>query len=103
VKKSALIFAVPLSASLAITGMPASASADTEGCVTRKEFRHVDKGMANLRVAQIFDTAGKRQAFASSGGHTAEIRSYNTCSRYSAVAISFGNGRLDARGAVWVS
>jgi hypothetical protein len=101
-KKSALILALPLLTSVAVVGLPSVAQADTPGCVTRAEYRHVHKGMTKHRVAHIFDTAGKREAYATSGGYTAEIRSYKTCRRYSAVAISYGNGRLDAKSAVWV-
>jgi hypothetical protein len=87
----------------ALTLAPAPASADTGGCVTKTEFRKVHKGMKKQRVHRIFDTRGHRDAFAQSGGHTAEIRSYRTCSPYSAVAISYGDGRLDGKSAVWVS
>ncbi len=84
-----------------VTLTAGAAAADTPGCVTRAEYRNVHKGMTKARVARIFDTAGKRDAFARSGQYTSEIRSYNTCSKYSAVAISYGNGRLDAKSAVW--
>jgi hypothetical protein len=101
-KKSALILALPMLTSVAVIGLPTVAQADTPGCVTRAEYRHVHKGTTKHRVAVIFDTAGKREAIAHSGGYTEEIRTYKTCSRYSAVAISYGNGRLDAKSAVWV-
>jgi hypothetical protein len=79
------------------------ASADTPGCVTKSEYRKVHKGMTKKRVHRIFDNRGHRQAFAQSGGHTAEIRGYRTCSPFSAIAVSYGDGRLDAKSAVWVS
>ena len=89
--------------SLVIASTPATAAQDSPGCVTKQEFRKVHKGMTKSRVHRIFDNRGHRQAFAQSGGHTAEIRSYRPCSRFSAVAVSYGYGRLDAKSAVWVS
>lgn len=84
----------------------APASADTEGCVTRAEYRKVHRGDTKARVHRIFDTAGHRDAISSSGGYRSEIRSYHTCSRFSAVSISWEkNGpspwRLSGKSAVW--
>jgi hypothetical protein len=78
------------------------AAADTPGCVTRAEYRAVKHGMTKTKVHGIFDTRGNRQAIASSGRYTVEIRSYKTCSRFSAVAVSYQNGRLSTKSAVWV-
>ena len=78
--------------SLVVATSPAAAAQDTPRCVTKKEYRNVHKGMTKKRVHRIFDTRGRRDAFAQSGGHTAEIRSYRTCSRFSAVSISYGDG-----------
>jgi hypothetical protein len=80
-----------------------AAQADTPGCVTRAEYRSVHKGMTKAKIARVFDTAGHRMAFATSGGYTSEIRNYKTCSPYSVVSIGYGNGKLDAKSAVWVS
>ena len=33
-------------------------AADTPGCVTKKEYRHIHKGMTKKRVHRIFDTRG---------------------------------------------
>jgi hypothetical protein len=84
-----------------------SASADTENCVTRSEYRRVDRGTPKSRVHRIFDIDGKRQAVARSGGYVSEIRSYRTCSEYSAVSISYekrpgGVFRLAGKSAIWV-
>ena len=88
--------------STVVVGAPLAAQADTPGCVTRAEYSHVHKGTTKARVSRIFDTSGHRQVIARSGRFTSEIRSYRTCSRYSVVSISFGNGKLDAKSAVWV-
>lgn len=84
------------------TGIAAPAAhADTPRCVSKAEYRAVHKSMSQRRVHQIFDTAGHRAAYASSGGFTSEIRSYPTCRRNSAVSVSFGNARVDGKSAVW--
>jgi len=41
---------------VAVTAGPAAA--DTPGCVTKKEYRKVHKGMTRERVHRIFDTRG---------------------------------------------
>src|SRR5688572_3955510 len=95
---AALVLAPVLAVGVTLgTAMPASA--DTPGCVTRKEYRAVTKGMSKSAVHAKFDTAGKRQAIATTSGYTVEIRSYRTCSPYSAVSISYENGRLSAKSA----
>lgn len=86
----------------------ASAANGTPGCVTKAEYKKAKKGMTKKRVKKIFGTGGKRDAHASSGGYVSEIRSYKTCSKYSAVAIAFDKApgsklRLSAKSAVWVS
>lgn len=79
---------------------------DQRPCVTRGEYRAVHKGMTKAKVQAIFDTKGKRQAIAWSGGYASEVRSYRTCSPYSAVSVAFDKrpGRpfkLSAKSAVW--
>jgi hypothetical protein len=79
---------------------------DQRPCVTRGEYRAVHKGMTKKKVHAIFDTRGKRQAISWSGGYASEIRSYKTCSPYSAVSVAYDKkpGRpfkLSAKSAVW--
>ena len=90
----------------ALTLVPASAHADTPGCVTRAEYRQVTKGMTKTRVDGIFDLKGHREVVSYSGGYGSEIRSYKTCSLYSVVSMAFekrpgGAWRLAAKSAVW--
>ena len=88
----------------------AAAESDTRPCVTKGEFRQIHKGMKRTRVHAILDTAGRRDAIASSGGYVSEVRSYRVCrpfNRYSAVSLSFGKVpggamRLEAKSAVWM-
>lgn len=103
-QKFAQKLALAAAAGMIATLAPATAAqaADTPGCVTRAEYGAVKKGFTKARVANIFDVAGKRQAFATSGGFTSEIRSYKTCQRFSAVSIAYDNGKLSAKSAVWV-
>jgi hypothetical protein len=94
--------------SFGVVAVAPVALADTPGCVTHSEYRHVHKGMKKTRVHRIFDTIGHRDAIAHSGGYTSEIRSYKTCSPYSAVSIAYDAGpneplRLSAKSAVWVN
>jgi hypothetical protein len=93
--------------SFGVIALAPAASADTEGCVVRSEYQKVHKGMRKSSVQRIFDTNGNRQAIAHSGGYTSEIRSYRTCSQYSAVSVAFDSGpgeplRVSAKSAVWV-
>ena len=104
--KTIILTLAALVAAGAVSAAPAAA--DTAGCVTRAEYRAVHKGYSMTRVHRIFDTAGKRAAIATSGGYGSQIRSYRTCSRFSAVSVSFfrrpgGIWRMDAKSAVWVS
>lgn len=82
------------------TAIAAPAEAAT-GCVTQREFAKVKKGMAKAKVHRVFGTKGKRDAIARSGGYTSEVRSYRSCAAYGAVAVSFLNGRLAAKSAVF--
>ncbi len=77
------------------------AYADTPRCVTRAEYERVDAGMSKRRVHRIFDTRGRRTAISSSGGATAEVRSYRPCRRHSAVSVAYRSGRVGAKSAVW--
>lgn len=79
------------------------AAADTPGCVTRAEYKAAHKGMGKKKVHSIFDTKGKQLSWASMGGYTSEMRSYKTCSRYSAVTVLYSNGKLDTKSAVWIN
>ena len=84
----------------------ANADAGSPTCVTRAEYRQVNKGMTKAAVDREFGIHGKRQAGATSGGYRSEVWSYRTCQRYSALAVSFsanpgGPLRLAAKSAVW--
>lgn len=83
-----------------LTALPV-AEAQAAGCVTQGEFKRAKKGMSKASVAAVFGTRGHRDAIARSGGYVSEIRSYQSCSAYGAVAISYMNGRLTAKSAVF--
>jgi|RhiMetdeSRZDD1v2_1073273.scaffolds.fasta_scaffold15004_14 hypothetical protein len=51
------------------------ASADTPGCVTKKEYRKIHKGMTKKRVHRIFDTRG----WFADGGAGGYSRAYLSC------------------------
>jgi len=65
---------------LAVTGfgVMTPAQADSPGCVTRAEYRAVDKGMLKSKVHRIFDTNGKR-LYINHGQVTNEGREYRVC------------------------
>lgn len=99
-KNTIIAAACALLATSGLAAAPAQANS-TPGCVTAREFAKIRNGMSKATVAAKFGTKGKRSAFARSGGYTAEVRSYNTCTAYGAVSISFGNGRVDAKCSVF--
>ncbi len=76
-----------------------SASADTPGCVTRKEFKKVERGMSKNRVARIFDTKGRQSSSFRSGGDIYQTRKYNPCPRYSYVNVDYKNGHVKSKSA----
>ena len=96
-------FAAALATAALITGgaVAVAPAADAAGCVTQREFSHAKKGMTKTKVAHIFGTKGRRSSYASSGGYTAEVRSYKTCTPYGSVAVSYMNGRLQAKSGVF--
>ena len=97
-------FAAAVATAALITGgaVAVAPAAQAAGCVTQREFSHAKRGMTKTKVAHIFGTGGKRMSIASSGGYTAEVRSYKTCSPYGSVAVSYMNGRLQAKSGVFV-
>jgi hypothetical protein len=80
--------AAAIAAALALAGV---AQADTPGCVTKSEYRHVHKGDSIRRVHRIFDTRGRLQEKGTSGGYPAKLRIYKACrsAPYPAVAVSY--------------
>ncbi len=85
---------------MTLTALPVT-QAQAAGCVTQGEFKRAKKGMSKASVAAVFGTRGKRDAIARSGGYVSEVRSYTACSAYGAVAVSYLNGRLTAKSAVF--
>lgn len=87
---------------LIVIGPVATASADTPGCVTKREFRSVHRGATKLRVRRVFDTAGRQSSWFNIGGDVYETREYKTCgSRYGLVSIDYVNRRLNSKFAFW--
>jgi hypothetical protein len=83
------------------------AAADTPGCVTRSEYRAVNKDDSIVRVHRIFDTDGRKIGGARGGGFASQVRSYRTCRSLSSVVIQYDRSRgtiwkLTAKSAVWV-
>ena len=56
--RSVAVMAMAVGVSAGLVAGAGPAVADTPGCVTRGEFRHVSDGMSIDRVHKIFDTNG---------------------------------------------
>ena len=67
------------------------------GCVTRREFRRVRRGMRIERVHRIFDTRG-RLGSVILGSVT---RDYNACTRFGAVSITYERRRVVSKFAIF--
>lgn len=96
---------------LAVAGVLVAvpSTAHAAGCVSKAEFGAVKKGWPERKVHTKFGTKGKRLSIATSGGYSAEVRTYNGCgSAYSVVSVAFDKEpgdvfRLSAKSAVWVN
>lgn len=84
-----------------LVGVAAPAEAAQRSCVSVSEYRQVDRGMTRRSVHRLFDTGGRRVAFYSTGVFSSEIRRYRGCPRFSAVSVSYRNGRVRAKSAIW--
>lgn len=74
----------------------------TPGCVTKQEYRKVQKGFRKPRVRRIFAAKGKQTFTFTSGGNHYESREYDTCSsKYGFVSIDFKNSKLTDKMAYW--
>lgn len=80
---------------------PVPANADTAGCVTRSEFRKVDKGMTQERVRGIFDTNGRSTVIQTDPvtGVKRTKRLYITCG--SGLTVRFAEVRYVKRSDSW--
>ena len=67
----------------AVTASPAAA--DTPGCVTKKEYRRIHKGMTTKRVLRIFDT---HRSWGTGGG-AVYTRTYQSCDFHHAAWIEY--------------
>ncbi len=73
-----------------------AAYADTPNCVSRTEYRRVDRGMTIAQVNRIFDISGRITSTSSYGGNKDQWREYRVCSswgnpRWSNVSVNFDN------------
>ncbi len=73
--------------------LAAPAQADTPDCVSRAEFRAVQKGWSITRVANRFDVTGVQTYYASGDASidwpAYQSRKYNPCPKYSGVYVDF--------------
>ncbi|QIX25508.1 hypothetical protein ncot_02070 [Nocardioides sp. JQ2195] len=83
-------------ATTAVSAPVASQVVAQAGCVSKKEFRKVKKGMTKAKVARIFGTKGTLAQRVKDGRRTIESRGYKGCPKYSSVGVAFikkGDGK----------
>jgi hypothetical protein len=92
-----------LVAGITVLTVPAIAQADTNGCVTRSEFRRVHNGMAKARIHRLLDTNGRQSSVYTIGRDRYESREYRACHRprWSLISVDYTNGRVDGKFAYW--
>ena len=105
---SAATVTAGLVAPIALVATPANA--DTPTCVSKSEFRAVQKGWSITRVANRFDRNGN-QTYYDSGDPSIDwpayqSREYKPCRRYSYVSVSFEKEagdvwRVTSKSAYW--
>ncbi|WP_134741050.1 hypothetical protein [Nocardioides sp. 503] len=107
--------AAVLSTALASTAALApagSAAADgpseraAKGCVSKKEYRKLKKGMTIAKVRRVTGTNGKQvNKYPLPGGKFVVGRAYKACTKRGAVGISFTNQtgayKLASKAAAW--
>ena len=72
--------------SLVVATSPATAAQDTPGCVTKREYRKIHKGMTKKRVDRIFDT---RRSWFAGGSAGRYKRTYQSCDFQHAAWIQY--------------
>jgi hypothetical protein len=80
----------------ALVGGAAPAAASS-GCVSKHEFKKVERHMSRGRVAGIFDTDGKLSF--RSGQYMS--RDYKTCARYAFVTVDYRHGDVKHKTGFW--
>lgn len=101
------VAAITCLAPLAIVAAPSYA--DTPGCVSKHEFRLVEKGWSATRVHRLFDTRGTQTTFFSATSYmpAEQWREYSACSdpEWGSVEVDYvkrkGVWRVTNKWAVW--
>ncbi|MGH3358934.1 MAG: hypothetical protein ACRDO7_09020 [Nocardioidaceae bacterium] len=93
----------PSAASAQSTGWDRSLDERASSCVSKKEYRKVQRGTRIRRVHRIFDTRGKQTSTFTIGGVRYQSREYKPCSsqRWGFVSIDYKNGRSTDKYAYW--
>lgn len=74
----------------------ATASASS-GCVTKHEYRRVERGMSQGRVARIFETEGRLSV----SSPPYQTRKYKTCARYASVLVTYKHHHVINKAGFW--
>ena len=91
---ASLIVGTATAAALAIAPLTvaAPAQADTPKCVSKPEFKKVQKGWAISRVHRVFDVSGKQTSYMGGSAYypASQSRDYKPCSsQYGFVSIDY--------------
>lgn len=92
-----LVAACTFALALGLVTPWSAAQAATDRCVTKGEFRQVQKGMSPRQVKRLFETGGR--TFFKFGPD--ETREYRTCSTDGFVLVTFKRGKVVKKNAVW--
>lgn len=90
-----IVATVGAAAALGLAAGPV-AGADA-GCVSKREFRHVKRGMTQSKVASIFDTNGTQSVRVGSFS----ARDYKTCTGSGLVTVNYRHRRVTTKVAIW--
>src|SRR4051812_29176367 len=80
-----------------ILGPVAGASARTGHCVSKKEYKRVQRGFSEHRVTTLFETSGKL----SLSLPPYQTRDYRTCARFASVSVRFKHHRAIGKFGFW--
>lgn len=80
----AVVFAL---SALVTVGGPAEAA--TKGCVTRSEYRAIEKGMTRAQVERAFDARRSKPGDGGAGGYS---RIYRACDQEHGVVVEYAVG-----------
>ena len=96
------IATVALAATIATSGLVLPATPAQAGeCVSRTEYRRVNRGMSKTRVHRIFGFDGRQTMSYRLFGNLYTDRQYKTCTRFGFASVSYKNGNVKSKFVIW--